>query len=77
MTKYLLLIAFAVVVWWMWRKAQAARVNEQSQPTPRAAEPMVKCAHCGVNQPLSESIQAGEFYYCSAAHQRAAEAEGN
>lgn len=77
MTKYLLLIALAVVIWWMWRKAQAVRLNDQSPPIPRAAEPMVRCAHCGVNQPVSESILAGNLYYCSAAHQRDAEAEGS
>jgi uncharacterized protein len=73
MTKYLLLIAFAFVVLWLWRKAQATRSGEQAPPVERALERMVKCAHCGVNQPVSESILAGGRYYCCAAHRSEAE----
>jgi uncharacterized protein len=29
---------------------------------------MVQCAHCGVYIPKSESLRAGERYYCSADH---------
>lgn len=76
MTKYLLLIALAIVVWWLWRKAQATRSGGQTPPAPREAEQMVTCARCGVNQPVSESILAGGSYYCCAAHRRDAEAEG-
>ena len=76
MTKYLLWIALAAVVWWLWRKAQAARSSEQAPPAERAAERMVRCAHCGVNQPMSESLLVGERYYCCAAHRREAEADG-
>jgi hypothetical protein len=31
------------------------------------AERMVQCAHCGVNQPVSESILANDRYYCCVA----------
>ena len=75
MTKYLLLIALAIVVWWMWRKSQAARSATQAPPVQREAERMVKCARCGVNQPVSESILAGGAYYCCAAHRRDAEGD--
>jgi len=76
MTKYLLLIALGVLIWWMWRKSQAPRSGGQLPPPQREAERMVKCAYCGVNQPVSESILAGGNYYCCAAHRRNAEAEG-
>jgi len=76
MTKYLLLIALAVVVWWMWRKSQVPGAGVPRPPASREAERMVKCSYCGVNQPVSESILAAGCYYCCAAHRRAAESEG-
>jgi uncharacterized protein len=76
MTKILLLIALAVVVWWLWRKSQMPGAGAPRPPAARAAERMVKCAYCGVNQPVSESILAAGRYYCCAAHRRAAESEG-
>jgi uncharacterized protein len=76
MTKYFLLAALVFVVWWLWRKAQATRASGQQSQPPREVEQMIKCSHCGVNQPVSESILAGERYYCCAAHRRDAEAEG-
>lgn len=75
MTKYLLMIALAVVVWWMWRKSRAQDAATQRPPAQRAAERMVKCSYCGVNQPVSESLLAGGRYYCCAAHRQAAESE--
>ena len=75
MTKYLLLTALAIVVWWMWRKSRAARSGVPPPPASRAAEQMVKCVHCGVNQPVSESILAGGRYFCCAAHRRDAEGD--
>ncbi len=36
----------------------------------REVERMVQCAHCGVNQPISESLLANGRYYCCAAHLR-------
>lgn len=77
MTKYLLLIAFGWIVWWLWRKPRRQDSESPRISPQRAAERMVVCAHCGVNQPLSESIQAGERYFCCPAHQRDAEAAGD
>lgn len=76
MTKYLLLIALIVIVVWMWRKARVPRSGEQRPTAPRDEEPMVKCAYCGVNQPVSESILAGGRYYCCADHRRDGENKG-
>lgn len=76
MTKYLLLIALIVIVVWMWRQARATRSGEQRPAAPRDAERMVKCAYCGVNQPVSESILADGRYYCCAAHRRDGENKG-
>lgn len=42
------------------------------------AEPMVRCAVCGVHAPKSESVFGGAHYFCSAEHARryAARASG-
>ncbi|WP_301103214.1 PP0621 family protein [Propionivibrio sp.] len=71
--KYLLLIALCFVVLWLLRKAQTPpRTGGQAPPTARAPEQMVKCAHCGVNQPVSESVLAHGRYYCCNAHRHEA-----
>lgn len=75
MTKYLLLAAFAWLAWSLWRKPRK-RGSDARQVAERGVEQMVVCAHCGVHQPLSESLQVGEHYYCCAAHRRDAEAGG-
>ncbi|HNM65229.1 MAG TPA: PP0621 family protein [Accumulibacter sp.] len=76
MGKYLLLFAFLCVVWWIWRKSQATKRALQRRASIREVEPMVACAHCGVNHPISESLRAGGRYYCCLAHQREAEPTG-
>ncbi|MEF8700115.1 MAG: PP0621 family protein [Candidatus Accumulibacter sp. UW26] len=73
MTKYLLLIGLALFAWWVWRKARAPR--RPAAPPPKEVERMVQCAHCGVNQPVSESILADDRYYCCAAHLRQARSD--
>ena len=71
--KYLLLVALFFVVLWLLRKAQASRSGGRAPPAARAPEQMVKCAHCGVNQPVSESILTHGHYYCCNAHRQEAE----
>lgn len=68
MTKILILVVLLLVVWWIWRHARSPRPGDET--TPRVAEKMVQCVHCGVNQPLSESIISEGRYYCSPAHLR-------
>ena len=73
MTKYLLLIALVIAVWWLWRHARKSQAGAGTRPAQREVERMVQCARCGVNQPVSESILANDRYYCSAAHLREAQ----
>ena len=69
--KYLMLIAFFVLVLLALRKA--GRVRAGVKPiAEREPERMVVCAYCGVNQPLSESIVSSARYFCCVEHQRAA-----
>ncbi|MBS1231060.1 MAG: hypothetical protein H6R17_4337 [Proteobacteria bacterium] len=71
--KFLLLVALFLAVFWLLRKARAARSAERSPRPARAPERMVKCAYCGVNQPVSESILTHGRYYCCSAHRLEAE----
>jgi uncharacterized protein len=73
MTKYLLLAG-----WFFLSGGLGARRERNAaaaaQPM-REVERMVECAHCGVNQPVSESILANHRYYCCAAHLRQAQSD--
>ena len=75
MTKYLLLIALVIAVWWLWRHARNSQVGAGKGSAQREAERMVQCARCGVNQPVSESLLDDGRYYCCAAHLREARSE--
>ena len=69
--KYLMLIAFVVLVLLALRKAGRARVSVKPIAE-REPERMVACAYCGVNQPQSESIVSSGGCFCCVEHQRAA-----
>ena len=71
--KFLLWIALFCIALWFVRKAKSIR-SDAPPPFSRAPEEMVKCAHCGVNQPLSESILSRGNYFCCSEHRRLAEA---
>lgn len=75
MAKYLLLIVLGIVVWWAWRKSNAPPKSGAFPPSSPAAEQMVACARCGLNQPVSECVRSGVRYYCCEAHRRDAESE--
>ncbi|ASL44518.1 hypothetical protein bAD24_I13630 [Burkholderia sp. AD24] len=46
----------------------AARPAGQAQPRPQLAEPMIRCAECGVHAPKSDSVVVAGQPFCSAAH---------
>lgn len=56
---------FAFRLW-----AAKRRRDEIGATTPAAAEPMVRCGHCGLNVPQSEALADGGTWYCSDAHRR-------
>jgi uncharacterized protein len=62
-------VVIAVVYWLL--KSYSKQLSKEDEDTPRQAEDMVRCAHCGVHLPKYESILAGNEYYCSEAHRRA------
>jgi uncharacterized protein len=67
--RYLLLIALFFLVLWLLRKLPISRPGAPPSPASKPSERMVKCAYCGVNQPVSESILTNGRYYCCVAHQ--------
>lgn len=72
MFKFLLLVAFVILVVGFLRQTRTARSSRPPTPAERAPERMVKCALCGVNQPVSESILTHGKYYCCEAHRQQA-----
>jgi uncharacterized protein len=70
LSKVLLLILAAVVVWWLikgFRRKDAARDAPEAAP-----EQMVNCSHCGLYLPQSEAIAEGGKFFCCAEHRRKA-----
>ena len=67
----LLVVSFFLIVAYL-RHAGRRRSSRSSSPAERAPEGMVKCAYCGVNQPVSESILTHGRYYCCDAHRQQA-----
>ncbi|MCM8612706.1 PP0621 family protein [Accumulibacter sp.] len=77
MTKYLLLLALGLLAWWAWRGFRKSAGTTAQGGRDREVERMVQCAHCGVNQPVSESLLANGRYYCCAAHLRESGRDGD
>lgn len=67
--KYLMLLALAAVLWWVWSKR---RETPPAVAPERPVERMVSCAHCGVHLPESDALKDGKGFYCSQAHRQAA-----
>lgn len=67
MSRLFLLIAIATVVYLLVRS-----YRKSVPPQDRSeAEDMVRCAHCGVHLPKSESIMAGGHHFCGVEHRDA------
>ncbi len=75
MSRLIFLVAAAIVVY-LLLKSYRTRISAEkppghTQPPPAHAEDMVRCAHCGVHLPRSESIMAGGKFFCCEEHRRA------
>lgn len=58
-----------------WRENGGTQGNAPAGANGGAlAEPMVRCAECGVHAPRSESVSVGAQSFCSSAHARAYDA---
>lgn len=76
--KYLLVIALALVVVWLWRSNR--RNPQERQPTKPAsrqgpATEVVACAVCAVHLPRADALPGGKGFYCSDAHRQQAEGQ--
>ncbi len=67
MSRLFLLFAIAAVVY-LLIKSYRKNVPQQDQTV---TEDMVRCAHCGVHLPKSESILVGGHFFCGAEHRDA------
>lgn len=69
MSKLLLIILVFALAWWVLGKYRRSITREDP---PRAAIPedMVRCEHCGVHLPRSESHASGDKFFCSEDHLR-------
>lgn len=63
-------ILFVVILLLLRHKFSSAR-NDGMKKT-KEPERMVRCEHCGVNLPISESVLSDRHYYCSLEHRDAA-----
>lgn len=76
--KFLLLLAIALLLVWLWRSSRrATSASDQNPPTRPASSPgpqeMVRCAHCGVHLPHSDAVVGRIGLYCSPDHRQLAE----
>lgn len=71
MSRLLLLLAAGAAVYLLvrsFRRTLAGDKSAKPASPPAKGEDMVRCAHCGVHLPVSESVLSGGEYYCSEAH---------
>jgi uncharacterized protein len=62
-----MLVAIGAAVYWLLR-SYGKEVSREDHPV---VEDMVRCAHCGVHIPRSESIASGGNSFCSESHRDA------
>ena len=66
--KYLLLVLGLLLAYWIFKAYRAAARGSRSAT--RDAEDMVRCTHCGVHLPRSESVMSGQLFFCTPEHRR-------
>lgn len=66
MGKFILIILIVLIVYWLIKSRKPTSTDTESLTD--ASEDMVRCAHCGVHLPESESITSDGNYFCSKDH---------
>lgn len=66
------LILLAVGIWVVYRllKSYGRSITRDQEPDKLENEDMVRCAHCGVHLPRSESIASKDEFFCSDEHRQ-------
>ncbi|MBN9123975.1 MAG: preprotein translocase subunit YajC [Nitrosospira sp. 56-18] len=73
MGRLLFFALIAVLVFWALRtyvRGVKKRQEAQQHTLSVEGEDMVRCVHCGVHLPRSESVMAGGEIFCSDEHRR-------
>ena len=76
--KYLLVMALALGVFWLWRHNRQAEKEERDAVKHRSATQklppvdIVACAVCGVHLPKTDALSGVDASYCCDAHRRQA-----
>jgi uncharacterized protein len=74
MGRLLFFVILGLVVYFAFRAWRSGRrsLPGTAKPGPErsTAEPMVRCAHCGLNVPRSEALADADRWFCSDAHRR-------
>lgn len=79
MSKLAFFLIIAVLIYWIIKarlsedtenKEENTEVDETGSGTPKSLEEMVRCAHCGVHLPRSESITSQSKFFCCDEHRR-------
>ena len=75
MSRLLFLAVIIVVIYWLLKSFRkqlplddSPKESDRGEAASGQTEDMVRCVHCGVHLPKSESILAGGEFYCSKAH---------
>jgi uncharacterized protein len=71
-SKLLLFILAVIVIYLVLSSLARNRAAKKQSPEAPPVEPMVPCAHCGVNLPRSEALEAAGRFFCSEEHRRLA-----
>ena len=66
----LIFLVLAIVVVWAVLKSYRKSARHRAAPRAAAPEDMVRCSHCGVHLPRSESHTSDEKFFCSEEHLR-------
>ena len=78
--KYLLVLGFVLVIFWVWRSARDRHGASQHPTRKPAAEPVkteiVECDFCHVHLPRSDALIGAKGTFCSDAHRVQAGREG-
>jgi uncharacterized protein len=67
--KLIFLVLGIVLAWWVLKWYRKSMTRKEPPPA-GAAEDMVRCAHCGVHLPRSESHASSGRFFCSDEHLR-------
>jgi len=70
-------LIIAALVYWLLKARSSEEIEDSNKSTedsneervsPKALEEMVRCVHCGVHLPRSESVTSQGEFFCSNEH---------